>query len=347
MIVDRVERFVRDPGSGDFEELAREAFRYQYEGIEAYRGLCERQGLEPDGIADWRQIPVVPAMAYKSVDLSIGEGGEIFRSSGTTKAIRSVHRHAFLDLYRATIESSFPKSVLGSLERRPILSLIPNREQAPDSSLSFMADHVVRKWGDEESQNAFGANGVEARLARSFLGARQRDQRPILILSTAFALVQLLEALDRFHLRFRLPTGSTVFETGGYKGRSRIVPPGELIERLDERLALLPGSIIREYGMTELTSQFYTSALVGGDADLFQPPHWTRVRILDPETLEEAAPGRTGLICILDLANLSSAIHLLTEDLGVAEEGGFRLLGRAAGAELRGCSLTVEELSQS
>ena len=36
--------------------------------------------------------------------------------------------------------------------------------------------------------------------------------------------------------------------------------------------------------------------------------------------------------------------HLLTEDLGVADGDGFRLLGRAAGAELRGCSLVVEEL---
>jgi hypothetical protein len=33
-----------------------------------------------------------------------------------------------------------------------------------------------------------------------------------------------------------------------------------------------------------------------------------------------------------------------TDDLGVARDGGFELLGRAAGAEARGCSLAVEEL---
>ena len=138
-----------------------------------------------------------------------------------------------------------------------------------------------------------------------------------------------------------------MFETGGYKGRSRIVPPIELAQRLNERLALPSGGIVREYGMTELTSQFYTEALDQGDPDLFQAPHWARVRILDPETLVEAPRGTKGLICIFDLANLSSAVHLLTEDLGIAEDGGFRLVGRAAGAELRGCSLTVEELSRS
>jgi hypothetical protein len=35
---------------------------------------------------------------------------------------------------------------------------------------------------------------------------------------------------------------------------------------------------------------------------------------------------------------------VLTENLGSIEGKGFRLLGRAAGAQLRGCSLTVEEL---
>jgi hypothetical protein len=36
---------------------------------------------------------------------------------------------------------------------------------------------------------------------------------------------------------------------------------------------------------------------------------------------------------------------VLTEDIGAADPaGGFRLLGRADGAELRGCSLVAEEL---
>jgi acyl-protein synthetase LuxE len=77
---------------------------------------------------------------------------------------------------------------------------------------------------------------------------------------------------------------------------------------------------------------------------LFVGPHWTRVRLLDPETLEEVPAGTPGLVSVFDLANLGSAVHLLTEDLGIAEGDGFRLVGRAAGAELRGCSLVVEEL---
>ena len=61
-------------------------------------------------------------------------------------------------------------------------------------------------------------------------------------------------------------------------------------------------------------------------------------------TNQLSSPSRVGLISVFDLANVGSAVHLLTEDLGIAEGDGFRLLGRAAGAELRGCSLVVEEL---
>jgi len=347
MIVERVQRFINDPERGDFDELVREAFRFQYDRLEAYRGLCQRSGIGPDQVTNWRQIPPIPALAFKTLDLAATTDGEVFQSSGTTTERSSIHRHGFLDLYRATIGASFPTAALGSLRPRPMLSLIPDRQQAPESSLSFMVDHVMRQWGTDDSSTAFGTRGVDARAARSFLGARQRDRRPALILSTAFALAQLLEALERFDLRFRLPPGSVVFETGGYKGRSREVPPEELRQQMENRLALQPGVIVREYGMTELTSQFYTAARRGGDPDVFHIPHWVRVRILDPETLEETPPGTVGLICICDLANLSSAIHLLTEDLGRVEEDGFRLLGRAAGAELRGCSLTVEKLTRS
>ncbi len=54
--------------------------------------------------------------------------------------------------------------------------------------------------------------------------------------------------------------------------------------------------------------------------------------------------GRPGLLAHFDLANLGSVSAVLTEDVGVGEPGGFRLLGRAAGAEPRGCSIAMDDL---
>ena len=349
VIVDRVTRFLTVPDSASFEELALAAFAWQLERVEPYRRLCERRGLTPETVTGWRQIPPVPAAAFKTLTLAAAPAVEVFRSSGTTagEERRSVHHQPFPDLYRAVIDASFPRFCLPYGGPLPILSLIPSREQLPDSSLSFMADHILARWGSPESLNAFGPRGLEAAKARSWAGARQREGKPVLVLATAFALAQWLDSLERLGLKFRLPPGSAVFETGGFKGRTTEVAREDLLARLHAWTGVPAPAVVREYGMTELTSQCYTGALLGEDPDLFQAPHWVRVRILDPETLEEAPAGTPGLISVLDLGNLGSAVHVLTEDLGVAEGNGFRLLGRAAGAELRGCSLVVEELGGS
>ncbi len=344
MLIERVRRFLTDPQAEDFDRLAIEAFRFQHERIAPLRGLCARRHVRSERIASWREIPPVPVLAFKSVALAAAPAVETFRSSGTTGGPRSVHHQPFPDLYRAVIDASFPAACLAGLARPPMLSLVPARDDAPDSSLAFMLDHVLRAYGAPDSSIAFGPRGVDFPKARSWLAARQRDRRACLILATAFALAELLDRLDRLELRFRLPPASRLFETGGLKGRTREIARRDLLARVEDRLAVPSAMIVREYGMTELTSQFYTRALAGGDEDLFVAPHWARVRVLDPVTLEEALPGQPGLLCIFDLANLGSAIHLLTEDLSAAEGEGFRLAGRAEGADLRGCSLLAEEL---
>jgi hypothetical protein len=346
VIVDRVTRFLTSPETESFEALALDAFAWQLERVEPYRRLCERRGLNPRTVTDWRWVPPVPTAAFKTLTLAAAPDAVIFRSSGTTagEEQRSVHHQPFPHLYRAVIDASFPRFCLPHGAGVPILSLIPTLEQLPDSSLSFMADHILARFGGPESATAFGPRGVEAAKARSWAGARQREGKPVLVLATAFALAQWLESLERLGLKFRLPAGSAVFETGGFKGKTTEVAREDLLARLQAWAGVPAGSVVREYGMTELTSQCYTGSLLGESPDLFVPPHWVRVRTLDPETLEEVPAGTPGLICVFDLANLGSAVHLLTEDLGIAEAGGFRLLGRAAGAELRGCSLAVEEL---
>jgi hypothetical protein len=75
-----------------------------------------------------------------------------------------------------------------------------------------------------------------------------------------------------------------------------------------------------------------------------QSPPWVRTQVVDPETLAPLPHGQTGLLRHYDLANLDSVMALQTADLGVAGPGGFEIIGRAAGAEARGCSLAVEEL---
>jgi hypothetical protein len=72
---------------------------------------------------------------------------------------------------------------------------------------------------------------------------------------------------------------------------------------------------------------------------VFHFPPWARAQVISPETGREAGEGETGLIRVFDLANVYSVMAIQTEDLGVRRGDGFELLGRAALAEPRGCSL--------
>ena len=76
-------------------------------------------------------------------------------------------------------------------------------------------------------------------------------------------------------------------------------------------------------------------------------PHWVRSRVLDPLSGQELPRGERGVLAHCDLANFNSAIAILTEDVGVAVADGFLLLGRAEGAEAKGCSLAVQEFLES
>jgi hypothetical protein len=338
----------------DIERLALEVVAFQHARVPAYRRLCQARGVDPAALACWRDSPAVPSAAFKDPGLALCAEPPrvVFRSSGTTEGAerRSEHRHPHPELYRRVVGASFPAACLDPAllrgeQRVAMLSLVPSLAAVPDSSLGFMVDHVIRRWGAPGSVEALGAGGLDAGLARGFLEGAARAGRPVLVLATGLALDALLEELERGGLRVALPAGSVVFETGGFKGRSRELTRDRLVARTATLLDVPPTRIVREYGMTELTSQAYSRSLAGGDPDAFETPPWLLWRLVDPATGSEVEPGQKGLLAFFDLGNLGSVAHVLTEDVGRAlPAGGFALLGRARDAELRGCSLTAEEL---
>jgi hypothetical protein len=209
-----------------------------------------------------------------------------------------------------------------------------------------MMGFAVEAWGTAGS--GFFADPVAGVDGSRFLDAmREAEDRgaPVLVMGTAFAWVHWLESASREGWRVRLPDGSRLMETGGFKGLAREVPRKELYAQMQVRLGLTPDRMVNEYGMTELLSQLYEPVLRrAGGGRVHQPPPWLRVRALHPATLEPLAPGEPGILAFHDLANLGSVSAILTEDLGWVDGEGVHLSGRVPGSEPRGCSLAMEEL---
>ena len=57
--------------------------------------------------------------------------------------------------------------------------------------------------------------------------------------------------------KISLPPGSRIMETGGFKGRARVVVSRRTLPAIRDAFDLGDEAIISEYGMTELTSQYY------------------------------------------------------------------------------------------
>ena len=166
-------------------------------------------------------------------------------------------------------------------------------------------------------------------------------EKRVTLFGTALAFLNLLEEVP--DLRLELPPGSVVMETGGFKGSGRDIGKSDLYDRLSLHLGVPIDSIWNEYGMTELSSQFYSR----GVGRSHRAPPWMRFQIIDPETNKEASSGAIGLLRIIDLANLWSVLAVLTQDLAIAQpDGGFLLLGRDPDALPRGCSRAMDELLQ-
>lgn len=338
-----------------FAALARRVFRFQYTRNAVYRAFCDRRGATPDTVAARTDVPAVPTDAFKAAPLISGPVAAVtatFRTSGTTAGAERRGEHHFPDLtlYDAALRAGFRAHLLPDHSRLRIFALVPLPADAPDSSLSHMIGAVIADYGTSESDSYVRRGAIDVPRLIDALAAAERDAHPVGLLGTSFALVHLIDALAAANRRFRLPPGSRIMDTGGFKGRSRTVERDELYTALEHGLGVSPEWCVNEYGMTEMSSQFYDAIAGHGaplTARLHHGPAWVRTQAVDPESLELLPDGEAGILRHWDLANLHSVAVLQTSDMGICSAEGFRLLGRAPGAEPRGCSLATEELIEA
>ncbi|HEY6449845.1 MAG TPA: hypothetical protein VIX60_04120 [Candidatus Cybelea sp.] len=324
-----------------FNDLALRLFAYQLEYNKPYARYCAQLGITSTP-PSWERIPPVPAAAFKEASLTTFDPAKaalVFETSGTTRGAPGRHYMETPEIYDAALLAAFDRFMLRDGARLRYFNCVPNPVEHPQSSLGYMMARVSQSRGD--ARTGWYLSGDEL-LFDSFcsdLQAAVAQRQPVCLAATAFALVNLLDGLDEARIRIALPQGSRLMETGGFKGRARIVDRDELYARVYEVLGLGLEAIVAEYGMTELTSQYYDVTPAGHKAG----PPWLRTRVvgLQGSTLSQ---GTIGALVHVDLANRCSCLAIETEDLGMGTAEGLLLVGRNAEAPLRGCSLDAEEL---
>lgn len=313
----------------NFDDLALKVFRYQAGNNLIYKNYLSLLQFDPLRAIIPEQIPALPISLFKTHPIQSGEWTPrlVFSSSGTTGMVQSRHLVRSPELYLSNTLSGF-RFFYGNPEDCVILGLLPSYLERSDSSLVFMVADLIKR--SKHKISGFHLHDFEALFEK--LQICRNNMLPVILIGVSFALLDFAE-------RFQFPFPDLIImETGGMKGRRKEITRQELHDIL--KTSFQVPCVHSEYGMTELFSQAYSKA-----NGLFFPIPTMQVyttEINDP--LQSEQKGKTGVINVIDLANVDTCSFIATEDIGRSfADGSFEIQGRLDNSDIRGCNLMVSD----
>jgi phenylacetate-coenzyme A ligase PaaK-like adenylate-forming protein len=311
----------------EFEALALQVFKFQFENNRVYRSFCDLLYKHPSEVKTINDIPFLPIQFFKTHDVlsSTETIKTTFTSSGTTGNKTSKHHVTDINIYNQSFTKGF-EHFYGNIEDYVILGLLPSYLEREGSSLIYMVDAMIKT--SKYPESGFYLNNTSE--LKDTIIKLDSDEKKTLLIGVSFALLDLVETYN-FNL-----TNTVIMETGGMKGRRKELIRSELHDVLKNGFGTK--QIHSEYGMTELLSQAYSKG-----NGVFECPPWMKVITRDTEdALTIQKTDQSGGINIIDLANINSCSFIATQDLGRAYKNGtFEVIGRFDNSDIRGCNLMV------
>lgn len=315
-----------DSNINNFEELALDAFRFQYTNNSVYQQYCHLVGVNNcNNITSILQIPFLPIEFFKQHKVLVNNINPqiTFTSSSTTQTGISQHYVSDVAIYERSFVKSF-ENVFGSTKGLTILALLPGYLEREGSSLIYMVNKLIAL--SQSNLSGFFLNNTNE--LNVLINHLEQNNESYLLIGVTHALLDFTEAYKP-----QIKNGK-VLETGGMKGRKKELIRKELYELLKSNTGL--NQIYSEYGMTELLSQAYSV-----DNGMYECAPWMKVQISEVnDPFIWCNKEKSGVINIIDLANIYSCCFIKTADIGISYlNGNFEVLGRLDNSDLRGCSL--------
>lgn len=307
-----------------FEQLALEVFQFQYRNNAVYRQFSDILKKNPETVQRLEEIPFLPVGFFKThqVETTRFAAETVFESSGTTNTINSRHLVKSTSLYESSFLNTF-KQFYGHPGDWCIIGLLPSYLEKGNSSLVYMVNRLIALSGHPQS----GFYLYELEKLADIISLLERTEQKTLLVGVTYAL---LDFAEQYPMQLN---HTVVMETGGMKGRREELLRDEVHRRL--QLAFGIESVHSEYGMTELLSQAYSKG-----KGIFSSPPWMRILLRDEEDPLTVKKKGSGVINVIDLANVYSCSFIATDDAGkIYADDSFEVLGRTDGSDLRGCSL--------
>ena len=353
-VVEKVEKFIQAPDikDGTMESEFNSTALALYDLHRKYNPTYTKYDIGE--LEDWREIPLMPISEYKYSNVGIEVEGAMpfpgveFHSSGTTVGDKSKHRMYSTQTYRLSILKGLGTMLLDSVG--PQYRVILLSPSLPNSSLFYMMEYVADQLDYRGVREQFYDFNDRPKLLEWLEDLKQEDH-PVVLFGTSLAFYDLMQNFKEVEglESIKLPESSLLIETGGWKGRDIKITPESLSEAAGKFFGIPEWNLVREYSMSELSSQLYCWNSPQGA--YYHNPDWMEVRIVDPLTQKEVNYGESGIIGFIDLANVWSCPFVLTEDIGQLTQGPWnvpllKLEGRAINAPEKGCSLTYAQATE-
>lgn len=338
-------------------EAFKEAFAHHYKNCTEYRNYVESYNVRPETIKtikDLIKIPPVPSEVFRDVEKVISSVPEkdvvmVATTSSTTSKKPCNYPLDAITLKRTTITGIHFLGDVGFVGGTAFM-MTPSPEES-DTGLVKGMSHVLGGLNFGENI-VYGVKGGKFETEKFIKRMIECKAKPRHLYGPPFALMHLIEHIEKNKTRIKLDADTRMITTGGWKTVQGNVTRSELVVRAAKAFGIRTDQIRDGYGLTDI----YTMIVECENHQKHIPP-WVHVSARDPSDMtREMHEGESGLLVLMSCTINSYPAFVVTGDMGAVWKSRCKCgrtgyvvehRGRATKLGARGCAIRLEQFMEA
>jgi len=340
-ILEFVHRGIENRDGKRFNQLALREFELQYHTIEPYRRYCKKKGISPKLVSRWEEIPAVSSFAFKKILLSSSpakKAEDTYLMSGVVD-VKNRRRGPIYPDKKAlelmnTANGLLAKAFLfPDVEKMKMLLMVPSPKMAPGMVMASGSKHIKLRFGTPDSLFLISFRGLNLKTLLSALRQAEENQQSLTLIGATSGFDYFFNACEKDGIRFNLPKGSRICDSGGYMGRYTRCSKEEYLRKCREILDVEGDFCINALWICESSTVYFDNVLKNSFSGVKkgrckEVPPWCKIIVVDPRDFKRLPKGKIGLLRHYDLTNRAMAFAVQTDKVGFETEDGFEVMGK-------------------
>lgn len=337
-----------------FESALREEILFHYQQNSLYCNFLKSKNFDPQ-VANINDLPSVPVQVFKELGSTLastdsGQNRFVLQSSATSGIPSSVIVDNITAKRQSKAMSAVMKEVLGE-KKAPMLVVDAKPISSSNNNVGARYAAVLGYMKFASNSDFLLTTDASGNLelleqAPKIISNAISEGKPITLFGFTFVLyAAFLIKLKEEKISFTFPPGSKLIHIGGWKKlEDSKVSHKEFSQLAFETLGIQPENVFDIYGFTEQMGINYPECKFGWK----HVPVFSKVRVIDSLTLNVKTGQEAGLLEFTSpIPHSYPGNRILTDDVGLInpqENCGcgwlgqsFKIIGRRAKAEIRGC----------